>query len=146
MIDHHHDRHQDNHCTPGALRVRSCVPYRWASAHSKCVCDGGGWCPPSPEYHQQPFTGQQFEPPTMTPNSLVAQRDVGFPNFNGFGRFDPRRSAGSLSLDSIMLKSLVLLKRNTSLYMTIQTLKSRQQIHKEDGGLYRGLCVRIRVN
>jgi hypothetical protein len=60
-----------------------------------------------PEFHQQQFTGQQFGPPPTTSNSLVAQRDVGFPNFNGFGRFDPRRSAGRYGRGSRGLNNIV---------------------------------------
>ncbi|KAH7216072.1 hypothetical protein DER44DRAFT_820954 [Fusarium oxysporum] len=53
---------------------------------------------------------KQFGLPPVASNSLVAQRDVGFGNPNGFGRFDPRRSAGGLSLGSSMIKSPALLK------------------------------------
>ncbi|EXL97741.1 hypothetical protein NOF04DRAFT_6932 [Fusarium oxysporum II5] len=63
--------------------------------------------PPSPFDFS---TGQQFGLPPVASNSLVAQRDVGFGNPNGFGRFDPRRSAGGLSLGSSMIKSPALLK------------------------------------
>ncbi|KAF5258389.1 uncharacterized protein FOBCDRAFT_282510 [Fusarium oxysporum Fo47] len=48
---------------------------------------------------------KQFGLPPVASNSLVAQRDVGFGNPNGFGRFDPRPIAGSLSLGSFMIKS-----------------------------------------
>ncbi|SCO76455.1 uncharacterized protein FRV6_00667 [Fusarium oxysporum] len=51
----------------------------------------------------------QFGLPPVASNSLVAQRDVGFGNPNGFGRFDPRRIAGGLSLGSFMIKSPALL-------------------------------------
>ncbi|KAJ9414237.1 hypothetical protein QL093DRAFT_2106699 [Fusarium oxysporum] len=54
--------------------------------------------------HQPPFGL-----PPVASNSLVAQRDVGFGNPNGFGRFDPRRIAGGLSLGSFMIKSPALL-------------------------------------
>ncbi|EXM19352.1 hypothetical protein RAB80_015767 [Fusarium oxysporum f. sp. vasinfectum] len=52
---------------------------------------------------------KQFGLPPVASNSLVAQRDVGFGNPNGFGRFDPRRIAGGLSLGSFMIKSPALL-------------------------------------
>ncbi|KAF4954097.1 hypothetical protein FGADI_5524 [Fusarium gaditjirri] len=57
--------------------------------------------------HQQPFTGQQFGPPVSTPNSLIAQRDAGFSNLNGFGRFDPRRGAGRYGRGSRGLNNIV---------------------------------------
>ncbi|EGU75220.1 hypothetical protein FOXB_14266 [Fusarium oxysporum f. sp. conglutinans Fo5176] len=52
---------------------------------------------------------KQFGLPPVASNSLVAQRDVGFGNPNGFGRFGPRRIAGGLSLGSFMIKSPALL-------------------------------------
>ncbi|EWZ33657.1 hypothetical protein FOZG_13361 [Fusarium oxysporum Fo47] len=54
---------------------------------------------------QESQVKQQFGLPPVASNSLVAQRDVGFGNPNGFGRFDPRPIAGSLSLGSFMIKS-----------------------------------------
>ncbi|ENH74581.1 Meiosis protein mei2 [Fusarium oxysporum f. sp. cubense race 1] len=60
-----------------------------------------------PQHHQQPFTGQQFGPPVMTPNSLISQRDAGLGNLNGFGRFDPRRGAGRYGRGSRGLNNIV---------------------------------------
>ncbi|KAG5752473.1 hypothetical protein H9Q69_000481 [Fusarium xylarioides] len=51
---------------------------------------------------QQPFTGQQFGPPPVATNSLVA-----FSNTNGFGRFDPRRGAGRYGRGSRGLNNIV---------------------------------------
>ncbi|KAL7767406.1 hypothetical protein ACKLNR_001707 [Fusarium oxysporum f. sp. zingiberi] len=59
------------------------------------------------QHHQQPFTGQQFGPPVMTPNSLISQRDAGLGNLNGFGRFDPRRGAGRYGRGSRGLNNIV---------------------------------------
>ncbi|KAF5642903.1 meiosis mei2 [Fusarium tjaetaba] len=51
---------------------------------------------------QQPFTGQQFGPPPVSTNSLVA-----FGNANSFGRFDPRRAAGRYGRGSRGLNNIV---------------------------------------
>ncbi|RKK84336.1 hypothetical protein BFJ69_g2120 [Fusarium oxysporum] len=96
------ERTWDNTCHQGLLNRRGFqAAYNGVAIPELLEC-------PKQENHSGSET-REILPCSCFRESPVKQRDVGFGNPNGFGRFDPRRIAGGLSLGSFMIKSPALL-------------------------------------